>query len=140
MTGQLSKDAKEAARKMYRAALNRGEIVRPKACQRCGCPCRPDGHHTDYSRPLDVEWLCKPCHREEHPRGTPGAGGRPRTRQQPSVVVTTRLEPSVAAALASLAKSCGVTRSGMSSLIVTWALQNKAMAKLARTLATPETT
>lgn len=47
-------------------AVARGELARPSACERCGEPRRLDGHHTDYSRPLDVEWLCRACHRKEH--------------------------------------------------------------------------
>jgi hypothetical protein len=36
-----------------------------KPCAVCG---RQDGqaHHEDYSRPLDVIWLCRPCHAKHH--------------------------------------------------------------------------
>jgi hypothetical protein len=27
---------------------------------------RLEAHHTDYSRPLEVEWLCVSCHRNHH--------------------------------------------------------------------------
>lgn len=43
-----------------------GRVIRPRACERCGVTCKPHGHHSDYSRPLDVEWLCKSCHDAEH--------------------------------------------------------------------------
>lgn len=44
-------------------ALRMERIQRPVACQRCGnVPKRIEAHHADYSKPLDVEWLCKPCH------------------------------------------------------------------------------
>jgi hypothetical protein len=35
---------------------------KPSSCQSCGLMTRVEGHHEDYSRPLDVMWLCKPCH------------------------------------------------------------------------------
>ena len=43
-------------------ALRAGKLTKPEACQRCGRASRLEGHHHDYSKPLDVEWLCKPCH------------------------------------------------------------------------------
>ena len=46
--------------------IKKGTIERPDHCERCHTPCTPHGHHHDYSRPLDVEWLCAGCHKEEH--------------------------------------------------------------------------
>ena len=40
----------------------RGTITKPTTCQRCGLDAHIEAHHPDYTRPLDVEWLCKPCH------------------------------------------------------------------------------
>lgn len=39
-----------------------GRLVRPKKCQWCGTEGLIEGHHEDYKRPLDVIWLCQPCH------------------------------------------------------------------------------
>lgn len=47
-------------------AVALGHIERPAACERCGSDDRVEGHHHDYSKPLDVEWLCFTCHRQEH--------------------------------------------------------------------------
>jgi hypothetical protein len=63
------------AYKKVRNALRTGALVRPLTCQRCGVNpgLASDGrskiqaHHADYSRPLDVEWICAKCHREETP-------------------------------------------------------------------------
>lgn len=33
---------------------------------RCGTDKNVHGHHHDYSKPLDVEWLCSTCHGIEH--------------------------------------------------------------------------
>lgn len=43
-------------------AIREGVLVRPSICSACGVECKPDGHHHDYSKPLDVIWLCRPCH------------------------------------------------------------------------------
>jgi hypothetical protein len=34
-------------------------------CERCGKP-RPDKHHEDYSKPLEVTYLCRSCHKICH--------------------------------------------------------------------------
>jgi hypothetical protein len=57
-------------------AIAEGQLERPAVCERCGA--RPglnasggpkiQGHHSDYSKPLSVEWLCVRCHRLEHPQ------------------------------------------------------------------------
>lgn len=45
-----------------RRALKRGDLTRPNKCSRCGNVGDIEGHHRDYDKPLDVEWLCIPCH------------------------------------------------------------------------------
>lgn len=47
-------------------AIRHGRLVRPEACERCGAPGIIEAHHADYAKPLDVEWLCVPCHEAEH--------------------------------------------------------------------------
>lgn len=37
-------------------------IQEPECCEGCGLPKRLEKHHPDYSKPLLVVWLCKPCH------------------------------------------------------------------------------
>jgi hypothetical protein len=62
-------DPEARAKRLARAALNNaivsGKIERPKCCSRCG-GAQPHGHHHDYAKPLEVEWLCAACHGEEH--------------------------------------------------------------------------
>ncbi len=54
------------ARKILQAAVRVNFILRPNTCSKCGIECKPDGHHDDYSKPLEVRWLCKICHNHEH--------------------------------------------------------------------------
>lgn len=63
-----------AARRAVRNALRDGVLARPDLCEGCGSEglATKDGrspiqaHHADYSRPLDVTWLCTACHGAEH--------------------------------------------------------------------------
>lgn len=62
---QKEKDPeKELARNMVRSAIRKGDIIR-KACERCGS-LPSHAHHDDYSRPLEVRFLCRPCHVAYH--------------------------------------------------------------------------
>lgn len=48
------------------AAIRAGVLERPERCSGCGCSNaehRIEAHHSDYSDPLNVIWLCTPCHR-----------------------------------------------------------------------------
>lgn len=49
-----------------RRAIRRGELQR-QPCADCGHP-YAEAHHEDYSRPLDVVWLCRRDHLKRHPR------------------------------------------------------------------------
>ena len=57
---------------MYKAhilvsnAVRDGRLKKPSQCQWCGSESRIHGHHDDYSKPLDVIWLCAPCHKLRH--------------------------------------------------------------------------
>ena len=59
---------KSKAHSAVRRAIARGDLVRPDCCQDCGASGKIHGHHEDYSKPLDVEWLCPPCHHKRHPK------------------------------------------------------------------------
>lgn len=51
---------------VYRA-ISRGKLEHPAVCGRCGRDWPAiQAHHEDYSRPLEVTWLCRWCHGERH--------------------------------------------------------------------------
>lgn len=47
-------------------AIRSGKLVK-LPCEACGSE-RSEAHHHDYSKPLDVVWLCRACHGEIHRR------------------------------------------------------------------------
>lgn len=57
---------KHRARTTLNYAISKGKIKKPKNCANCGKEKKLDGHHEDYSKPLIVQWLCRPCHFNKH--------------------------------------------------------------------------
>ncbi len=57
---------KVKARQLVSYAVEIGVLTRPMNCAKCNIECKPEGHHPDYSKPLDVIWLCRECHNKEH--------------------------------------------------------------------------
>ncbi len=47
-------------------AIKRGEITKPNNCEKCARETHLSGHHEDYSKPLEVQWLCASCHKLKH--------------------------------------------------------------------------
>ena len=57
---------KEAARRKFRQAVRAGRLAKPETCEDCGSKSPLHGHHEDYSKPLEVAWVCQPCHSKRH--------------------------------------------------------------------------
>lgn len=56
---------KHNARVLLHYYIRKGTIVKPDCCSECGgTQPRIEAHHEDYSKPLEVIWLCSPCHSE----------------------------------------------------------------------------
>lgn len=64
---QIFHSKKHNARNLLAYAVKVGKVFKPSACEGCGAIlCRIAGHHSDYDKPLDVQWLCVKCHKEVH--------------------------------------------------------------------------
>lgn len=48
--------------------IRRGTLIR-QPCEVCGAT-PAVGHHNDYTKPLEVRWLCRPCHCRLHRKHT----------------------------------------------------------------------
>lgn len=57
---------KYACHKAVQLAVKRGDLVHAKNCERCGKHCSTEAHHSDYSKPMQLTWLCLYCHLVEH--------------------------------------------------------------------------
>jgi hypothetical protein len=56
--------AQKRAQNLVSAALRRNQITR-QPCEICGS-IKVEAHHDDYSKPLEVRWLCRVHHEEHH--------------------------------------------------------------------------
>lgn len=56
--------AKKLVRGAVRIALDNGSLKR-QSCTKCGIA-KAEAHHPDYSKPLEVLWLCRKHHVEHH--------------------------------------------------------------------------
>jgi hypothetical protein len=56
---------KSRAQRIVAYHVRKGNLV-PKPCEACGRTDNVHAHHDDYSHPLDVHWLCPPCHSARH--------------------------------------------------------------------------
>lgn len=53
--------------KIYQVARNSGKLKNPNQCQMCGTKEQKiQAHHFDYSKPLEVTWVCLECHKGIH--------------------------------------------------------------------------
>lgn len=55
---------KQRAKQILENAVKSGKLKR-RPCIVCRNS-KADGHHPDYSKPLEVIWLCRACHMKEH--------------------------------------------------------------------------
>ncbi len=63
---RLDNPEKAKARSAVSGAIRSGRLVRPDFCEGCFQEKFVHGHHSDYDKYLDVDWLCIECHIELH--------------------------------------------------------------------------
>jgi len=56
---------KAKAHAMVARRIRAGHMTR-KPCEKCGATEKIHAHHDDYSKPLDVRWLCPAHHKADH--------------------------------------------------------------------------
>lgn len=54
--------SKTNARQLLHYHLKQGNIIKPNYCEICDDNVKLQAHHTDYTKPLDVMWVCIDCH------------------------------------------------------------------------------
>ena len=62
---------KYAAHVIFGNAIKNKKIVRGFICSKCSSDKKIEGHHDDYTKPLEVRWLCESCHKEWHRHNEP---------------------------------------------------------------------
>ena len=55
---------RQSAHRLVFRSLRSGTLVK-QPCERCGEQ-KSLAHHEDYDKPLEVMWLCQPCHKQRH--------------------------------------------------------------------------
>jgi len=57
---------RQAARAKVNYHIAKGKIVRPKICPKCKKRKKTEAHHSDYTKPLKVKFMCRQCHAVIH--------------------------------------------------------------------------
>lgn len=58
-------EIKREAHDKVRQAILKGNLQR-QPCEKCNTTDKVEAHHEDYSKPLEVMWLCDAHHKERH--------------------------------------------------------------------------
>lgn len=64
-TWRANHPEKRIAHQAVQSAIRNGSLAK-MPCEVCGTTERIHAHHDDYSKPLDVNWLCHSHHMERH--------------------------------------------------------------------------
>lgn len=69
MRKRYQADAAHRLKQQVRASI--GHAIRDKrmtrsSCEQCGSGLQVEAHHSDYTKPLEIIWLCRKCHEAVH--------------------------------------------------------------------------
>lgn len=62
----LPSQRERANARAYANVYQRRGKLKSQPCEKCGTHLRIEKHHDDYSKPLEVRWICRECHLKEH--------------------------------------------------------------------------
>ncbi len=62
---KMANKEKYNAHMLLNYAVRTGIVKKDECCEVCGNK-NIQGHHDDYSKPLEVKWLCPLCHKKQH--------------------------------------------------------------------------
>ena len=57
---------KRLAHSIVWSKLLTGKLIKQSSCSKCGSNEKIEAHHDDYTKPLELRWLCEKCHKEWH--------------------------------------------------------------------------
>ena len=60
-----------SARTIVAYEISKGQLFRPLLCESCDQTGKIHAHHSDYTKPLLISWLCEPCHKQWHRENKP---------------------------------------------------------------------
>ncbi len=66
INNKLNSKNKHKAYSLVSKAKRIGDLINPGKCNKCNSKENIQGHHINYSKPLDIIWLCQRCHFKEH--------------------------------------------------------------------------
>ena len=61
---KINNENRVKCRRLTRTAISNGTLIK-QPCSVCGSE-KSEAHHTDYTQPLNVDWLCRTHHFELH--------------------------------------------------------------------------
>jgi hypothetical protein len=108
-------EARRIADREVKGAITDGSLVR-QPCETCG-KLASEAHHDDYSKPLDVRWLCRKHHRAWHREhgtalesGAPFTSARRKNKSHASVAKAAFLIQDTTARLKGICDAIGMTQ------------------------------